>query len=345
MHPTINQPTSLGPVEFGIQTERNPENLHKVKQSFQLRTLHNKGMPFLLHVEPAAECNLPCPLCPRGAGLIKRKGLLKLKDFQKVFTTLSPYLCHVVFSGWGEPLLNPNISEMIASVTSHGIQAAMNTNGVFLINHADKLVLSGLNFINISLDGAVSKATHAYPSNKLFSRVAEGVRKLHKAKESMNIHTLAIHGQFIVDEETIDEIPQLTEWAFGLHIDHVKFKRKHEIMPGQIIRYKQKTIDDLRKIEKHEHINSNEDLEFSAKFCAHPWESIFLAATGDLSICSWDPHQKINLGPLGEDFNDIWNGKTVQMLRQWHSLESKHVGEPCRTCNRLPGYLRFEDAV
>ena len=339
-----NQPASLGPVEFGIETAKNPENIRKVKRAFETRSLSNQGMPLLLHVEPAAECNLHCPLCPRGIGLIKRQGLLAWDEFQKVFSTLSPFLCHVVFSGWGEPLLNPGISEMIAAVTSQGISVAMNTNGVLLIKHADQLIESGLNFINISLDGAVSKATHAYPDSELFKQVAEGVRRLHNARERTKTDTLAIHGQFIVDEDTVDEIPILEEWAFGLGIDHVKFKRRHEEMPGQRTRDKQQTFDELRKIQKHDHVKSNENLSFSVKVCAHPWESVFLGATGNLSICSWDPHQKINLGPLGDDFNEIWNGKTVQMLREWHTLGSTTVGEPCQTCNRLPGYLRFDDA-
>lgn len=340
-----NSTSLLGPLEFGQRYERNLDNLRKVRRAFETRSQNNDGMPILLHVEASAECNLPCPLCPRGSGQIKRQGLLEWKNFHKVFTALSPFLCNVIFSGWGEPLLNKQILEMVTYVRSHNIPVAMNTNGVLIGAYAAELVEAGLNTINISLDGAVSKATHAYRDDRLFDRVAEGVRKLRKLRDDLGALSPAIHGQFILDEETVDEIAKLKEWAFQLGVDHAKFKRRHEIMPGQIVRNEQRTADELRKINAHKLVNSTENLGFSAKVCAHPWESIFLAASGNLSICSWDPHQKINLGPMPDDFNEIWNGKTVRTLRKWHALESAAVGEPCRTCNRLPGYLRFDDAA
>jgi radical SAM protein with 4Fe4S-binding SPASM domain len=337
--------SSLGPLEYGQQSERNPDNLRKVRSAFENRSEHNEGMPILLHVEASAECNLPCQLCPRGTGLIKRQGLLQWDDFLRVFTVLSPSLCNVIFSGWGEPLLNEDITKMIAHVSSHKIPVALNTNGVCLVNYATALVVAGLNTINISLDGAVSQATHAYLEDQPFESVADGLRKLRKSRDDLDVRYPVIQGQFILNEESIDEIGKLREWAFQLGADHVKFKRRHEIMPGQVTRNEQRQADDLRKINIHELVNSTENLEFSAKVCAHPWESIFLAASGNLSICSWDPHQKISLGRMPKDFNEIWNGKTVQMLRRWHAQTSTAVGEPCRTCNRLPGYLRFDDAV
>jgi radical SAM protein with 4Fe4S-binding SPASM domain len=332
-------------MQFDNQYVRNPDNLHKVRRAFEARSEYNEGLPILLHVEASGVCNLPCPLCPRGTGLIERSGFLTWEDFHRLFFSLSSSLCDVAFSGWGEPLLNKDTPKMIAHVVANGIPVTMNTNGVLLSDYASELVAAGLTTINISLDGAVSKATHFYAGDQTFDRVVEGVKKLREAKSSLNARYPVIHGQFLLDEETVDEIAELSQWAFQLDVDHVKFKRRHEIMPGQVARSKQRSADELLELGKHELVQSTEDLEFSAKTCAHPWESIFLACTGDLSICSWDPHQKINLGRVPKRFEDIWNGETVRTIRKWHSGETSAIGEPCRKCNRLPGYLRLEDAV
>lgn len=321
------------------------DNLRKVRDAFAARSEHNSGFPILLHVEASGVCNLPCPLCPRGAGRIERSGILKWEDFHRLFSSLSSSLCNVVFSGWGEPLLNKETPGMIAHVAANGIPATMNTNGVLVGDCASELVEAGLTTINISLDGAGSKATHSYIAGQTFDRVVQGVKKLLEAKSGLNVRYPAIHGQFLLDEETVDEIDALRRWAFQLGIDHVKFKRRHEVMPGQVVRSRQRSVDELREIGKHDLVQSTEELEFSPGRCAHPWESVFLACTGELSVCSWDPYQKINLGPIPNRFEDVWNGETLRTLRKWHSGEISAIGEPCRTCNRLPGYLRYEDAL
>ena len=344
--PEFSAPTaSLAPLEFGKRFENNPDNLRKVRNSFENRSAHNEGMPVLLHVEPSAECNMTCPGCPRGIGSIKRSGFLEWEDFHRTFTALSPYLCNVIFSGWGEPLLNPRVFGMISTVASYMIPSAMNTNGILVGENAAELVSCGLDIINISLDGAVSKTTHSYADGRIFDRVVDGFVKLRKTRENLGASRPEIHGQFILDEETVDEIAGLKEWAFQIGADHIKFKRRHEIMPGQTIRSDQRPADELCRIDTNGFVESSENRSFSAHVCAHPWESVFLASTGKLGICSWDSHHKIDLGVMPEDFDKIWNGKTVQTIRYWHSQKSADAGEPCRTCNRLPGYLRVDDAA
>jgi radical SAM protein with 4Fe4S-binding SPASM domain len=323
---------------------KNPDNISKVKKSFHDRQEYNEGLPIQLHVETAGACNLPCPICPRGKDLIKREGYLKIEDFNQIFDLLSETLNKVIFSGWGEPLLNKNTPLMIAKVVEKKIHATMNTNGILVGDFAKEIVESGLPIINISVDGAVSTSTHLYVEDNTFNQTINGIKQLVDEKQNHNSEYPSIHGQFILNEETIDEIEELTQWAFDLGVNHVKFKRKHEVMPGQRPRSEHKSKQELKKLNQHQLVRSNEDLNFSAITCAHPWESIFLACTGELSVCSWDPYQKINLGKLPENFEDIWNGKIMRTLRKWHSGNITSLGEPCSKCNRLPGYLRFEDA-
>lgn len=331
------------PAQRESQHARAAENYDKVRRSFAARSEINEGLPIMLHVEAAGACNLTCPICPRGTGRIERSGMLAWDEFERVFARLSATLREAVFSGWGEPLLNAQTPNMIAHVIARGIPVKMNTNGVLLGEHAEKLVDAGLTTINVALDAAASKATHRYPGDQTFERAVEGVKKLRQARAARAAPHPVIHGQFLLDGEIVDEIPALTEWAFALGVDHVKFKRRHETMPGQVERGEQPSPQELQEIGKHALVRSTEDVTFSAKTCAHPWESIFLACTGDLSICSWDPHQKINLGPMPDRFEELWNGKTVRTLRRWHSGRTQAIGDPCRTCNRLPGYLRLED--
>ncbi len=148
-------------------TDRRPEAEHpnnddRVLRAFAARAEYNDGLPILLHVEPSGICNLPCPGCPQGTGRIGRSGYLDREVFHQLFAMLAPNLRQIVFSGWGEPLLNPHTPGMIAHAVAAGIPATLNTNGVLVGDCAGALLAAGLTTINISLDGAMSKATHLY---------------------------------------------------------------------------------------------------------------------------------------------------------------------------------------
>jgi len=307
-------------------------------------TEYTERGPSLLHVEAAGMCNMRCPICPRGTGQIDRSGLLAWRDFHALFSMLAPALTDVVFSGWGEPLMNPETPRFIEHASREGLPVMMNTNGLLLCDRADAIVDSGLATINIALDGAVSRATHTYGKGSPFGRVIEGVKRLRNAKARQRASFPIIHGQFLVDEETVDEIYALTQWAWDIGVEHVKFKRRHNIMPGQHPRDEQRPPAELRKLYEHELVESTEDADFSHRVCIHPWETIFLACTGELGVCSWDPFQKINLGPVPDNFEAVWNGAKIRTVRRWHTGDLAPAGDPCRTCNRLPGYLRIEDA-
>ena len=59
-------------------------NIILIKFSKTLKFKKVLGYPLTLMVEPTNICNLKCPLCPTGRGLIKRpKGFLNLNNFMK----------------------------------------------------------------------------------------------------------------------------------------------------------------------------------------------------------------------------------------------------------------------
>ncbi len=337
--------TYTKPLCSAPQYARKVENFRRVERSFLRRDERCEGRPVHLHLEATGDCNLPCPICPRGRGHIERTGHLPFDVFEKLFSELSDGLCNIVISGWGEPLLNPATTAMIAHATRHAVPVFLNTNGTVLAGRVEELLDARLTLVNVSIDGAVSRSTHVYTQAAPFERVIEGVARLRQAKDRRGCRHPVIHGQFIVNEGTVDEIEPLTKWAFDLGVDHVKFKRRHHTMPGQEERSKVLSVDKLLEITQRRRLESwREDLGFSHVTCAHPWHSVYLGCTGKLGLCSWDPHQVVTLGSTDEDFESIWNGDAMRTVRRWHTGRDPEVGDPCLKCNRLPGYLHHEDA-
>jgi sulfatase maturation enzyme AslB (radical SAM superfamily) len=334
--------TFTQPLCSAAQYDAKLRNLEVIEQSFNKRDESCPGLPTHLHVEASANCNLHCSICPCGRGLIQRNGLLPFDTFARVFDKLSNTLANIMVSGWGEPLLNPETTKMIRLATSNGVSVFMNSNGTLLLENVEKILDSGLTAICVALDGAMSHATHAYDAELRFERVVRGVEQLRAAKDRGGLSYPHIQGVFIVTEDTIAEIEKLASWASRLGIERVKFKRKMGTMPGQMKRDQLISAQETLNISAYPSIRSEEKLTFSVTDCSHPWSSLYLDCLGHLGICSWDPHRIIDLGEPGEDLISIWNGAQIRTVRRWHSGKDLSVGDPCLTCNRVPGYLAHQ---
>lgn len=314
------------------------DNYLRAEVSFRARSPVCSGLPIQLHVEPTGQCNLPCPMCPRGRGFIGRTGHLDLASFERVLRPLGNTLASVIFSGFGEPLLNPMTCEMVAMAAALGLPTYMNTNGTVLAGQVEAILDARLSIINISLDGVLDQSTHQYTGSSGFAGVVRGVRSLRAAREQRSVPYPVIHGQFILEGEPSAGMGSLMAWAAEIGVDHVKFKRQHRTMPGEVERATQFPATDAHRMARSRRQESTERPDFMPSACSRPWDSLFLGCTAELGVCSFDPHQLLKLS-RGKDVLRAWNCPEIRTVRSWHSCRQPHVGEPCSKCNRLPGYL------
>ena len=101
-----------------------------------------------LQIEPTRRCNLNCKICIR-PNLNESTASLSLKDFRKVLD--SSNFRHVALHGWGEPLLNPELFQMVKYVESQGVSTELTTNATLLQTNIGKIFTSGLSIIAFGL--------------------------------------------------------------------------------------------------------------------------------------------------------------------------------------------------
>jgi len=114
------------------------------------------AFPRVITVEPTTRCNMRCAMCVKSSMDPRApEGDLSLAVFKRLESCL-PNAARVIFSGVGEPLLNPELPEMIAFARRHlppESSVAMQTNGLLLKpENALALVDAGLDTVCISLD-------------------------------------------------------------------------------------------------------------------------------------------------------------------------------------------------
>jgi MoaA/NifB/PqqE/SkfB family radical SAM enzyme len=114
------------------------------------RGLVHTAHPLLVQIIPIRRCNIDCGYCneydkvsePVPAAVLKSR----IDKLKQLGTSV------VAFSG-GEPMLHPQLDELIRHIRSHGMMAGLITNGYFLVpKRIQELNEAGLDFLQISID-------------------------------------------------------------------------------------------------------------------------------------------------------------------------------------------------
>ena len=109
--------------------------------------------PILAHIIPVRRCNLACKYCNEYDDFSKPVPLETM--FQRVDKLGALGTTIVCISG-GEPLLHPQLDEIIARVRSHRILAGLITNGYLLTaERIQRLNRAGLEHLQISIDNVM----------------------------------------------------------------------------------------------------------------------------------------------------------------------------------------------
>jgi cyclic pyranopterin phosphate synthase len=113
-----------------------------------------------LRISVMDRCNFRCPYCmPRETfhenyRFLKSSERLSFEEITRLTRLFVQLGVRKVRLTGGEPLLRPNVSELVGELTAlDGVQdVALTTNGVLLSQHAAELKANGLNRITVSLD-------------------------------------------------------------------------------------------------------------------------------------------------------------------------------------------------
>ncbi|HVB98501.1 MAG TPA: radical SAM protein [Candidatus Dormibacteraeota bacterium] len=104
----------------------------------------------LAHIIPIRRCNLACTYCNE---FDKHSAPVPLGDLQSRLDFLASFGTSIVTISGGEPLLHPELDEVIRHIRRRGMIAGMITNGYLLTGERiERLNQAGLEYLQISID-------------------------------------------------------------------------------------------------------------------------------------------------------------------------------------------------
>ncbi len=133
-------------------------------------------------------CNLKCKMC-HFVGLSGRYiDPSVLRNTLRSIRGIKPY---IILTG-GEPLLHPEIIDMIKEAKKQGFFVLLVSNGFFLRDKAEEIVHSGLDVLVISLDGVGEVHDIIRGKVGLFERVIEGIKTLSAVRKTRGINWFSL---------------------------------------------------------------------------------------------------------------------------------------------------------
>jgi MoaA/NifB/PqqE/SkfB family radical SAM enzyme len=117
------------------------------------RGLVDTEHPILAHIIPIRRCNLACKYCNEYDDVSKP---VPLAEMNRRIDKLAALGTTIVCVSGGEPLLHPELDDIVRRVRKHGIIAGMITNGYLLTaERIERLNRAGLEHLQISIDNVM----------------------------------------------------------------------------------------------------------------------------------------------------------------------------------------------
>ncbi len=290
--------------------------------SYLLHKTVCRGLPLSAIVSSTSRCNLHCPMCPRAITEFANQDI-EIGLFRKIVDEGAPFFEFVIPQGGGEPLLNPQIFDLVRYCKSKGLRTGFSTNATLLRGEKlDDLFESGLDSLILAFDGATADVYEKYRQGASFEATRRNILEFLRRKQERKspIHVTVQMVRLPENQHQIGDFHAM--WRIP-GVDQVRIKEDEIGVDDVCI-----PSDDPPKKQK---LNP----------CHYLWQGpIYVEENGDVYPCchAWQAQ------PLGnvrhERLLDIWNNDRIRAMRAAHVRGDVSAFPECTNCRaakpRLP---------
>jgi MoaA/NifB/PqqE/SkfB family radical SAM enzyme len=265
-----------------------------------------RAFPAILTIDARNACNLRCPHCVTGARKPGRPAAtFSPALLERLLDELGRYLLLVEFGNWGEPLLAPQLPDLIAAAARRGIGTIVATNLSVPLDdrRAEALVASGLAVLGAAVDGTRQESYEAYRRGGKLAVVHANLERLILAKRTLGSATPRLVWSFHVFPHNEHEIESARAEAARLGVD---FARTKGFVVGADWDPKGRYPFTFEARPGHR-----------VEPCHFLWERAVVNPDGSVAPCLGAISVEDDFGRLdGRSFRAVWNGARFQAARR-----------------------------
>ena len=293
--------------------------------------------PFTVYIEQTKYCNFKCFYCIHSTrdeadgefrALGHRMQHMDEVFFEKIIRELKEFpqdgIKRIVFSGLGEPLMNPRLPDYVRMVVEAGVAGRVEiiTNGLLLTPEKSRaLVAAGITNINISVQGLDAAGYEETCGIRIdFEHYLDNLKYLYEHKGDVQIYIKAIDATLGTKENEEKFFEIFSPFADRIYIEHLVVM--------------QQQMDGLREIVDGTKNFYGEELDVNRKVCAQSFYFMQIGCEGDIFPCPVPGLGKnLSMGNAKEHtLTEIWNGSRRRgFLRKMLKKEKDQIPD-CATC-------------
>ena len=282
-----------------------------------------EGGPIEITLESTAKCNLYCPMCPRHIYTFDNESM-DLDLYRSIVEDCKDYVEFVWPYGIGEPMIHPNIFEMIKITNEAGVRTGMSTNATLLDDErADMMLDSGLDYVILAFDGASRETYEKYRIGADFDKTRENILNFLKKKIERRSRIFTVLQMVLLRDNECEVDAYKKLWDIQ-GVDEVRFKRDEVQIDGS-------RSDDSR-------------LEGQRRNPCHLlWRGpLYVRYDGKAFPCCY-MYDEEPIGDLKEQsVMEVWNSPAMIKLREAHIDGDLREYPLCQTCQASrPGLPAF----
>ena len=291
-----------------------------VDPAYNWKPLSVPEMPDRLLVDFATRCNLRCHMCPVW-GLEDEKeidavtGIMNLDAARKMLDQFTGAQPMVAPSIYGEPLLIPNLREVLTDMKRRGIAVAMNTNGLTLTEDLAEF------FCQIKVDSIMFSLDSTTPETL---KKVRGVDKLTKIEAAV-FRMLRVRGD--------RELPRV---GVSFTIQNTNKHEEQEFVDRWV-----GVVDVVRMGIVFENGTFPDMIEPPKRVpCAVIYKTMPVHNDGSVRLCCLDGVRATDMGNVFEKgVKEIWEGEEFAKARYYHETAQWDKVPFCKGCN---GWAQYE---
>lgn len=316
--------------------------------------------PVFANIEITTRCNLKCRYCSRS--YLGREGKDMPKEVIERIIDSLPHAYRITLVGLGEPLLHPDIKEIVSAAARRRRRVALVTNAMNLdISLAEELVRLGLHSIAFSLDAADQDTASALREGTDLTRVITNIKNFIKIARSTKNMSIAVFSA--VSFRSLEKLPSLidvvsdlgvnvlmvTDLNFAQNISETLWKnidaRGIKIVRKAVSHAFSKKLpvlsvhglEEFGLTERYKDfliIPPDKLYSRSSKrtWCHSPWQTVPVNVHGDVTVCDCQP-ERIAGNLLRQPMSEIWNNEI--MVGHRRSMLGNSPPKACTICPRF----------
>lgn len=269
-----------------------------------------RDMPLHLDIEASSRCNLRCTFCDK-LPLLKpgQLGNLEFDLFKHIIDQFNGNhkLWGLKLSYRGEPLINPQIPDMVRYAKEHGVlDVYFNTNAMFLDERMSRrLIEAGLDRISISIDGTEKTEYEKVRVGADFDKLIQNLETLLRLKEEYGV-----------------TYPKI-------RIQTVKFPNTNA---DEYLKKWDNYADEIAMVDYKDESIRNENLRGDWA-CPQLWQRMTIEWDGTVFGCNNDDLRGFDLGNAADrSIYDCWHDERMMRVREIHMQGKSHEVDDCNGC-------------